>query len=427
MDAMARSRSETGGRYLRRVLLLERGGQGFHERVHYWQHVGTTFGAFQLLGSLITFTAMRIALGVLTDRGLLQLPVSEATLDRVDDPEEQSLVARALEWSAMMLRYEVDDLESPREFATSTSRWYCKSATRAPVLRAGEGVGYAVGAVAVSEFHVSVLEKIRGRNVTHGQVERAMGAVAERLLGAGHERVLAFLCDWALMMPNPNLIVARPGEAYPGWRFVKGLEKLSESRPGSRTGDVSYSEFTRWLANSLEWQPPETVIEHYASFVGLAERHSRHDGDAWRNRAASETFAGLLTQARAVRLACPEAFALPHVHERLLLEQLPVVPEKLFEDTSRDRSAEWPWHNAYMGSASLVLQVFGGEESIVCAYRHLGIADKCGVVSEHDGDTSKCLTLRSGRRPADTHGCGFEDLCERLRLMQIFDSAEPPS
>ncbi|MBE9505399.1 MAG: hypothetical protein IMY84_01170, partial [Chloroflexi bacterium] len=85
---MATSREGSGGRYLRRALLLERGGDEFHEHVHYWQHVGTTFGAFQLLGLLITLKSMRIALRVLTDRGLLQLPLNEDMLDRVEDPED---------------------------------------------------------------------------------------------------------------------------------------------------------------------------------------------------------------------------------------------------------------------------------------------------------------------------------------------------
>jgi hypothetical protein len=44
--------------YLRHVLIVQEGRSAFHEKVHYWQHIGTTFGAFQLVGFLIAAKAM---------------------------------------------------------------------------------------------------------------------------------------------------------------------------------------------------------------------------------------------------------------------------------------------------------------------------------------------------------------------------------
>ena len=99
--------------YLPRFFIIEEGQRAFHERVHYWQHVGSTFGAFQILGFQITSKAMRITIRDLSTLGLMVVPLRGYTLERLIEKTNSRAGRMVSNFLGLLERFEVTKLIKP--------------------------------------------------------------------------------------------------------------------------------------------------------------------------------------------------------------------------------------------------------------------------------------------------------------------------
>ena len=375
-------------RYLRHVLIVEEGQSDFHEKVHYWQHIGTTFGAFQLIGFLIAAKAMGIAYRKLVQTKKIKLPLTHNSLKLLKSKQDLDILRRALSYRSLLERYEVQSIDHPQEIYTSSNQLYAGNPPEKSMILVKPGLGYHVGSVVITELHNFVLARLRNEKTHSGPIEKILWDRIQAFLGGGCEEIIARLCDWALMAPNPNLIEQAPGEVHPGWRLLLAIEILKSYKKDLQVLNDSY-EISEFLARKLRWHGPEIVMNHYESFLDLCKKGSTNQKDAKRNREAYNAFGELMATSRDIRQKYKDAFALPHVYENVIEKRLPPlirVKEGKLIYASDDTQG---WYLSYIGTVSFLLQAFGNN-SIRCAYRHFEIEDNCRYLKATKEDSKFC-------------------------------------
>jgi hypothetical protein len=412
--------------YLPSLFIIEEGEHAFHERLHYWQHVCTTFGAFQILGFHITAKAMRITIRELIAAGLMEVPIRQSTLERLHDRTKGGGIQRVRNYLQLLNRFESAGLAKPvlLKGSKNSFRLFGGWHAQLPLLKVRKTLGIPFTAGHVKEIHAFSIGRLRGEKNDLVGIEKELWGHAEEFLGEETARWMALLCDWALMSPNPNLIEQRSGEIHPGSRFLKGLEALLyRTEPEGRKNLLGVHPLSSWLSKVLGWSTMEIAMEHYDSFIRLAHEGANNQKDASRNRRTYSAIADMLESARDLRLRCPEALAFPHVHESMLNHALPVVATKRGRRLEIVRKAAvyrggLDWYRTYLANVSLVLQAFGNKEQnedrIECVYRHLGIEDDCSTLRKA-GEGKSCYSF-----PDFSEGekieCGFLRLCRELGL-----------
>lgn len=415
-----------GDHYRPSLFIIGEGKCSFHERLHYWQHVGSTLGAFQILGFHITSKTMRIAIRNLIATDLMEVPIRQNTLKRLHDRTRKVEVQQLLSYLSLLNRFESASFVKPIRFKglSAAARFHGGRHARQPLFKISETLGIPFTAMQVKEIHAFAIAKLRCEPESLGAAESVLWKRAEKYLGEETAEWMALLCDWALMPPNPNLIDKRPGEIHPGSRFLKGLEVLTGTDTETRKALFGPNALSSWLSNVLDWETIETSLKHYESFIALAREGSKNDKDADRNRKTYSAIAGMLETARDIRFKYPEALAFPHLYESMLMKSLPAIAIKRgrkleIMPTGNPYKGESPeWYVRYLGNVALTLQAFGYKEQnqdrIECVYRYLGIEEDCSALKKA-GKDEVCFTY-----PCFNDGlkieCGFLNLCGKLGL-----------
>jgi hypothetical protein len=316
--------------YLPRFFVIEEGKSAFHERLHYWQHLGSTFGAFQVIGFHITAKAMRITIRDLIASGRMEVPIKEHTLEslygRIKGGENQPV----LNFLRLLKCFEFAGLTKPIQlkFLNNSARFYGGSHERQPLFKINNDIGMPFAANHVKEIHATAISKLCCKEESLGIFETEIWNRAEEFFGKNTSKLIALLCDWALMSPNPNLIDHKPGEIHPGSRFLKGLDVLANADSETLKEIQGLNDLSSYISKTLGWGGINTSLKHYESFIRLANKGANNKKDADRNREIYKAIAGILETARDVRLKYPEAFALPHLYESILKEKVPPIALK---------------------------------------------------------------------------------------------------
>jgi len=222
--------------YLPRFFIIEEGKRAFHERLHYWQHVGSTFGAFQIIGFHITAKAMRITIRDLIASGLMEVPVQEHTLERLYGRTKVGKKHPVLNFLRLLKRFEFAELTKPIHikdldyYARFHGGWH----ERQPLLKIKKDIGIPFAANHVKEIHASAISKLRCEEESLDIVETELWNRAEECFGEETSNWFALLCDWALMSPNPSDMTTKmvkapfkPDADCPEW--VSFLNKIMEN------------------------------------------------------------------------------------------------------------------------------------------------------------------------------------------------------
>jgi len=420
---MRYSLSVGDSQYLPEMFIIEEGRDSFHEYVHYWQHVGTTFGAFQIIGFHITAKAMRIVIRELISTNMMEVPVRETTLERLLKQTTRKEVRNIFSYIRMLKRFESIPNRQIVPLNNSSEKvflggWHNKM----PIFKLTDSLGSPITASQVKEIHNFAIGQLRGKPEKLGAYEKSLWMQAESYLGKETSRFMALLCDFALMVPNPNLISKKKGEIHPGFRLLKGLEVLTNANNRKRKELREYKALFSWLTNSLGWEGYDTVMSHYDSFIDLAKHGSENKRDAVRNRRTYLAIATMLKAARKLRKKTPDVIAFPHNHQSELLNVLPPVAIKQARHLLRTpeafsvRGEASDWYFSYLNSVSLSRQIFGFKDNnkhkIECVYRHLRIEDNCTYLRKaepHD----ECFSYPAppNRRWIE---CGFLKQCNEL-------------
>jgi hypothetical protein len=414
-------------RYLPTLLIIEEGRFAFHERIHYWQHVGTTFGAFQLLGFLITAKAMRTAIRSLIAAKIMEVPIQEATLEKLREKTKKIEIENVRSYLKLLNHFEpsIPLTLLPLKDPDCGTRFFGGWHDTQPLMKLSDSLGAPFTTGLVKEIHASAVETLRGGTKgALGPTETILWKRAHTFLGDQTANHLALLCDWALMSPNPNLINQQRGEINPGSRFLMGLEELAKTDTRKRKTLLDPRALANWLSAALSWTDFDTAMKHYESFIRLALQGEQNMEDARRNRRAYGAFARMLEKARDIRLTHPDAFALPHLYEASLEKALPPIAVKRGNklemaslDNRRDQEDK-DWYVPYLISASLALQAFGYKEKrrnkIECVYHHLEIEEDCPHL-KNAKQRETCYTY-PGLAEETNIQCGFLTLCRKLFL-----------
>jgi hypothetical protein len=414
--------------YLPRFFIIEEGSRGFHERLHYWQHLGSTFGAFQIIGFHITAKAMRITIRDLLASARMEVPIKEHILEslygRIKDVRDQTV------WNFFRLLkcFEFAGLTKPIHLKVldDNAQFYGGWHERQPLFKIKKHIGVPFAANHLKEIHATAISKLCCEEESLGIVEAEIWNRAEEIFREDTPKWIALLYDWALMCPNPNTIDNKPGEIHPGSRFLKGLDVLANADSETLKAMQGLSDLSFYISNILGWRNIDTSLKHYESFIHLAKKGANNKKDADRNRKIYSAIVGILETAQDVRLKYPEAFALPHLYESTLKEKLPPIALKkgrklkIFSTKYTPIGEGSDWYVPYLANVSLVLQAFGykeqNQDKIACVYRHLGIEENCSFLRTASKD-SVCYTYPCFDESPKIR-CGFFELCRELGLYQ---------
>lgn len=412
--------------YLPRFFIIEEGKSAFHERLHYWQHLGSTFGAFQIIGFHITAKAMRITIRDPIASGRMEVPIQEHTLDRLYERTKSGKNQTVWNFLRLLKHFEFAGLTKPIQLKAleNDAQFYGGWNERQPLLKIKKNIGIPFAANHVKEIHATAISKLCYKEESLDIVETEVWNRAEEIYGEDTPKWIALLCDWALMSPNPNIIDHKPGEIHPGSRFLKGLDVLANTDSETLKAMQGLNDLSSYISNNLGWRNIDTSLKHYESFIRLANEGANNKKDADRNRKIYKAIAGILETARDVRHKYPEAFALPHLYESILKEKLPPIALKkgrklkIFSTKHISKGEGSDWYVPYLANVSLVLQAFGYKEQnqnrIACVYRHLGIEENCSFLRTASKDTV-CYTYPCFDEKPKIR-CGFFELCRKLGL-----------
>jgi hypothetical protein len=408
---MALSSAQPGSMYRRQFLVLYPGDDEFHELVHFWGHVGTTFGAFQLIGLHIDLKAIRAVLYKMVRAfGSVRLPLVSEDADLIDEELMRERAQKALRRGPLPLRYERPFQLAPLPIREQTGRLVAEGEQGVPLLPVSPRYGIPLGAIAVGELHNLALRLIRNdRPLKVSSPEKEVLEYAHELCGDDAPRQLAIICDWALMSPNPNIV---KGEVDPGRRLLLALDEIDIAARKKKHWPTDYVGLSNWISEQLGYQSLDEVMGHYPSFINLAHEMSQVTTDAKRNRLFYSLIESLLREAQAIRRESPDAFAFPHEHEAELRKRLP--PAATIRDGRlkfRDRNTADLLRD-YMNTAVLAIQALE-DGPIICRYRFLGCQTNCKPLQDDGGDESRCLEVPSRLSCRD---CIFSRVWTKLNL-----------
>ncbi|MEO1030577.1 MAG: hypothetical protein AAFX55_04195 [Bacteroidota bacterium] len=385
--------------YRREFLFIDEGQNKFHELVHYWQQAGTTFGAYQMIGHLIINKALNIALRKHIKHKGMDLPLTSDNIDGLfKDLPEDSQAKKVFDLSQSLFSKESEDSlnrltripESPHIFYSGNL-----DSNMSPYLKATGTMGYKIGALSVMEFHNYVISKSMDQGYVGRAFEETLFKLISQVFGKGFERQIAFICDWALMVPNKHWTQRKIAkeEFHPGWRLLLSLERLN--RENIRLQDYqNYDDLVDIITGTSNWIGREETLLQYERYIEFTHSTSQNKNDANRNRQSYRLIEHLIKTAYMARQFKSDMFALPHLNEEELYRRLPPLAirrgNSLFLSIKEDLKSGYL---TYITSLAHLKQIYSGRYSIQCFYHYLKITGSCKYFKSADLNDENCFAF----------------------------------
>ncbi|MDJ0646886.1 MAG: hypothetical protein QNJ57_12965 [Flavobacteriaceae bacterium] len=385
--------------YRREFLFIDEGQDRFHEMVHYWQHAGTTFGTYQMIGHLIINKALNISLRKQIEHKEMDLPL---TLDNINelfnDLPEDSRAKKVIDLSQSLFRKESENSLNRLKFIPESPHTFYSGnpdSNTPPYLKATRTMGYEIGALSVMEFHNYVINKSMDQGHVGRAFEETLFKLISQVFGEGLERQIAFICDWALMVPNKHWTQRKIAkeEFHPGWRLLLSLERLN--RKNIPLQDFrNYDDLVDVITGTSNWMDRKETLRQYETYIEFVDTAGQNEDDANRNRQSYRLIGHLAKTAYQARLFKSDMLALPHLNEEELYKRLPPLAirrgNSLFLSIEENLKIGYL---AYITNLAHLKQFYNGTDAIQCFYHYLKITGSCRYYKSADLNNQNCFAF----------------------------------